>query len=218
MTQPLKWKLLAGLLIVWMVLIGVRFMSEPDRPRRSGHTPDRHAVRIDQADSTKSSRNSDESAGPGSAFREPKNIFLPLGSSMKQDVVQRHAPPTDRKTGPASSRPTPPAPAVVAHPPAPPPNASGPSPAQLALEQMRRQRQESEARARQEMEQVRFLGYLSNGGAKQAVLGKGNTIFMVDAGDLIDRQIEVAVIDAAEIVLRHRGVHVDAHLPLGKDK
>lgn len=134
-------------------------------------------------------------------FPVPKNIFAPLPGSEKQahKRPKRVRPPTPSTRRPITTPPS--APAVYVPPalrPAPPP----PSPEEVAAQQLRLQREAAEQQARQSMAQYRYLGYLAEQGEVRAFLGKGQDLYIVRAGDLLEGQIHVTTIDAAGLMLR----------------
>jgi hypothetical protein len=88
----------------------------------------------------------------------------------------------------------------------------------VALEQARRHRQQAEQQARQELGQFRFLGFVSTGGGKQAFLSKGSVMYLASAGETVDGRIEVAIIEAASITLRHAPSNVESILSLSKGR
>ena len=124
------------------------------------------------------------------SFSQPRNIFAPLGS--RQVVAKKITPSTPR---PSSNRAT--------SPSIPP----GPSPADLAAE-----------RARQQLNQFRFLGYLTKGGESQAFLTNGQSIYIVKQGEMLEGQVQVNKIEPELIVLttqvRETGNQIQATIPL----
>ena len=132
-------------------------------------------------------------------LKNPRNIFAPLKNPM-----------TSRNDQAANVSATP-------KPPEPPPSptisspspfvASGPSPAELAAKQ-----------AEREMQQYKFLGYLTKEGVRQGFLSKSETIYIVKQGETLEESITIQSIDATEVVLskyvRQIGKTVEATLPL----
>jgi len=123
-------------------------------------------------------------------FSQPRNIFSP------PELRTRVAMPAT--TSPPPSRPS------VTPSVAPPP---GPSPAELAAQ-----------RARQQLNQFRFLGYLTKGGESQAFLTNGQAIYIVKQGEMLEGQVQVNKIDPETIVLSTQvwetGNQVQATIPL----
>ncbi|MFA9561295.1 MAG: hypothetical protein ACERKU_03085 [Nitrospirota bacterium] len=125
-------------------------------------------------------------------FSQPRNIFAPLG--LRKVVAKQKTPIT-----PTPSRPT-----SAPSSPAPPP---GPSPSDLAAQ-----------RARQQLNQFRFLGYLTKGGESQAFLTNGQAIYIVKQGEMMEGQVQVNKIEPETIVLSTQvletGNQVQATIPL----
>ncbi len=123
-------------------------------------------------------------------FSQPRNIFAPIGL---QKVVPKQIPPI-----------TPPSQPTIAPPSPVPP---GPSPSDLAAQ-----------RARQQLNQFRFLGYLTKGGESQAFLTNGQAIYIVKQGEMLEGQVQVNKIEPETIVLSTQvwesGNQVQATIPL----
>jgi hypothetical protein len=126
-------------------------------------------------------------------FSTPRNIFAPLG--MQHMLAQQ-------ETKMASTSP----PSKVTPPPPPP----GPSAAELAGQ-----------RARQQLNQFRFLGYLTKGGESQAFLTNGQAIYIVKQGEMLEGRVQVNKIEPETVVLSTQvletGNHVQATIPLTPD-
>jgi Tfp pilus assembly protein PilP len=124
-------------------------------------------------------------------FSQPRNIFAPL--RFRKAVAKQKTPIT-----PPSRPPTSPPPPTV------PP---GPSPSDLAAQ-----------RAREQLNQFRFLGYLTKGGESQAFLTNGQAIYIVKQGEMLEGQIQVNKIEPETIVLSTQifetGNQVQATIPL----
>jgi hypothetical protein len=123
-------------------------------------------------------------------FSQPRNIFAPLG--LRKVVAKQKtpiAPPSQPTIAPPS--------------PVPP----GPSPSDLAAQ-----------RARQQLNQFRFLGYLTKGGESQAFLTNGQAIYIVKQGEMLEGQVQVNKIEPETIILstqiRETGNQVQATIPL----
>lgn len=129
-------------------------------------------------------------------FPTPRNIFAPRG--MQHLLAQQD---TKMASTPRHSETTPP-------PPPPPP--PGPSAAELAGQ-----------RARQQLNQFRFLGYLTKGGESQAFLTNGQAIYIVKQGEILDGRVQVNKIEPETVVLSTQvwetGNHVQATIPLTPD-
>ncbi|MBA3968427.1 MAG: hypothetical protein H0X47_22165, partial [Nitrospirales bacterium] len=103
----------------------------------------------------------------------------------------------------AALSPSPPQP-----PPQPPP--PGPSFADLAGQ-----------RAQEQLNQFRFLGYLTKGGESQAFLTNGQAIYIVKQGEMLEGRVQVHKIEPETVVLSTQvletGSHVQATIPLTPD-
>ena len=123
-------------------------------------------------------------------FAQPRDIFAPLG--MRNGVVKQEVPVT-----------TPSSPSIAPISPAPP----SPSPSELAAQ-----------RAREQLNQFRFLGYLTKGGESQAFLTNGQAIYIVKQGEMLEGQIQVNKIEPETIVLSMQiwetGNQIQATIPL----
>ena len=191
MTNQQKGFVLIGLFVAWGGMMAYQMADDPE----SGGN-DSSAL-IAQADSTLPSVH-DLSLGasfPNSrqtvTFSQPRNIFAPFGS--KRLVVKQEHPKASQ-----------PSPVVAPPPPAPPP---GPSPEELAAQ-----------RARQQLNQFRFLGYLTKGGESQAFITNGQAIYIVKQGEMLEGQVQVNKIEPETIVLSTKiwetGNQVQATIPL----
>ena len=123
-------------------------------------------------------------------FSEPRNIFAPLG--LRKVVAKQEIP----VTRPSSSN-------IVSTPPVP----AAPSPGDLATQ-----------RARQQLNQFRFLGYLTKEGESQAFLTNGQAIYIVKQGEMLEGQVQVNKIEPETIVLSTQiletGNQIQATIPL----
>ena len=121
-------------------------------------------------------------------FSQPRDIFAPPG--LRKVIEKKNVSVT-------------PPPSQTIAPPDPPP----PSPADLAAQ-----------RARQQLNQFRFLGYLTKGGESQAFLTNGQAIYIVKQGEMLEGQIQVNKIEPETIVLSTQnwetGNQVQATIPL----
>lgn len=129
-------------------------------------------------------------------LKNPRNIFAPLKTPVAPKNVQPSVQTPDPIPTPSPSIP-------------PPIAATGPSPAELAAQQ-----------AKEEMRQYKFLGYLTKEGIRQGFLSKNQTIYIVKAGETLEKDITIQSIDPTEVILsRHikqTGTTVEAILPLTK--
>ncbi len=129
-------------------------------------------------------------------FSTPRNIFAPLG--MQDLLVQE-----DTKM--AS-----PTPSTMVTPPAPPSIPPGPTAEELAGQ-----------RARQQLNQFKFLGYLTKGGESQAFLTNGQAIYIVKQGEILEGRVQVNKIEPDTVILstqvRETGNHIQATIPLTPD-
>ena len=124
-------------------------------------------------------------------FSQPRNIFAPIG--LRKVVAKQK-----NSIIPPPSQPTMAPPSLV------PP---GPSPSDLAAQ-----------RARQQLNQFRFLGYLTKGGERQAFLTNGQAIYIVKQGEMVEGQIQVNKIEPETIILSTQiwetGNQIQATIPL----
>ena len=124
----------------------------------------------------------------------PRNIFTPLGSASVQ-VAKENRPAVQ------SQGPTQPSGPIQTTPP------PGPSPAELAAQ-----------RARQELNQFRFLGFLTKGGESQAFLTNGQAIYIVKQGEMLEGRVQVHKIEPETVTLSTKvwetGNVIQAAIPL----
>lgn len=195
MTNQRKWLVLGGLLLAWgMVTIFQLWDSGPTGPMPSSATSGTPLPPI------KDLKLDPEFANPRQTakFSLPRNIFAPLGVSQIAHQKKIDKAPT--------SRPPKPAPSPVPVQPPPP----GPSVADLAGQ-----------RAREQLNQFRFLGYLTKGGESQAFLTNGQAIYIVKQGEMLEGRVQVHKIEPETVVLSTQvwetGSHVQATIPLTPD-
>ena len=128
-------------------------------------------------------------------LKNPRNIFAPLKDPDAPREVQV---PPERPSPPSPVQPVPSP--VSAQP-------TGPSPTELAARH-----------AKEEMQQYKFLGYLTKAGIQQGFLGKGQAIYIVKQGERFKDDLEVKSIGPAAVVLskhvKQAGITVDVTLPL----
>lgn len=191
MTNQQKGFVLVGLLVAWggMTVYQMSDFSDSSSSDLSSTVP--------QANSTLPTVKalSLDQSFPNSrqmvTFSQPRNIFAPLG--LPKVVAKQKTPIT----------PTPSHPTVAPPSPIPP----GPSPSDLAAQ-----------RARQQLNQFRFLGYLTKGGESQAFLTKGQAIYIVKQGEMVEGQVQVNKIEPETILLSTQiwetGNQVQATIPL----
>lgn len=216
MTDRTKWNLLGGLFLLWMAVITFRVMTEPE-PQRvplkfvSGQVLAREAGNgIHEMPA--SLRPVGATTGHAS-FRTPKNIFAPLDlrtDEEKAAAAQARLLAARKKSEQAAAEAA----------PAPPP----PTPEELAAQEahrqaelVRQQKEQAIQQARKVMGQFRFLGYLTRNGAPQAFLGKGNDIYIVKTGEIIEGRIQVTTIDATMVKLVEQTTSTETSLPLIKE-
>lgn len=76
-------------------------------------------------------------------------------------------------------------------------------------------------RAREQLNQFRFLGYLTKGGESQAFLTNGQAIYIVKQGEMLEGRVQVNRIEPETVVLSTQvletGSHVQATIPLTPD-
>lgn len=195
MTNQRKWLVLGGLLLAWgMVTIFQMWDSTPTDPLLSSDTSGVPLPPIKDLKLDPAFSNPRQTA----KFSLPRNIFAPLGMSQIAQQIKIDKVPTSR---PAKTAPSP-------APPQPPP--PGPSMADLAGQ-----------RAREQLNQFRFLGYLTKGGESQAFLTNGQAIYIVKQGEMLEGRVQVNRIEPETVVLSTQvletGSHVQATIPLTPD-
>ena len=193
MTNQRKWLVLGGLLLAWGgVTIFQMSDSMPTNPLPHAATSGTSLPPIKDLELANAFPNPRQTA----TFSIPRNIFAPLGMSQ---IIARSE--THRA---APTRPTPEA------PPPPPPAPPGPSAADLAGQ-----------RAREQLNQFRFLGYLTKGGESQAFLTNGQAIYIAKQGEMLEGRVQVHKIEPETVVLSTQiletGTHVQATIPLTPD-
>lgn len=190
MTNQRKWLILGGLLVAWggLTVFQMSDSTQTD-PMTSSATSGTSLPALKDLELDKTFPNPRQTA----KFSTPRNIFAPPG--MQQMVAQQ-----ETKIA-STARPTEVAPPP---PPAPPP---GPSAAELAGQ-----------RARQQLNQFRFLGYLTKGGESQAFLTNGQAIYIVKQGEMLEGRVQVNKIEPETVILSTQvletGNHVQATIPL----
>jgi hypothetical protein len=193
MTNQRKWLVLGGLFFAWgLVTIFQMSDSAPTDPMPHSATLGTPLPPIKDLELDNAFPNPRQTA----TFSIPRNIFAPLG--MPQVARQE----SDRGLTSRSTAEVPPPP-----PPPPPP---GPSAADLAGQ-----------RAREQLNQFRFLGYLTKGGESQAFLTNGQAIYIVKQGEMLEGRVQVHKIEPETVILSTQvletGTHVQATIPLTPD-
>ena len=144
---------------------------------------------------------------------EPKNIFAPLAKPHQSGVYKTRSPRRKPKHGVNA----PPAVTVYVPPIPPVQTPTLPSPEELATQQRRQQLELAAQQARHHLAQYRLVGYLMALGKPRAFLGKGNDLYIVEAGDLVEGQIHVASIDETRLILRDGGSTVERAILLNDE-
>lgn len=194
MTNQQKWLVLGGLVVTWA---GVTFFQMFDSTQTGSLTQPANSAAslppIKELELEDTFPNLRQTA----KFSTPRNIFGPLGMSKIRD---------HQDTKIASSPPPVTTPSVPPPPPPPP----GPSAAELAGQ-----------RARQQLNQFRFLGYLTKGGESQAFLTNGQAIYIVKQGEMLEGRVQVHRIEPETVILSTQvwetGNHIQATIPLTPD-
>jgi len=190
MTNQQKGIVLVGLLVAWGGITTYQMWesSEPNPNNLSSSLQHGHSTLPSVKDLSL------EQSFPNTrkivTFSQPRNIFAPIGlRNVVAKPVIPITPPVSQKHAPSS--------------PAPP----GPSPAELAAQ-----------RAREQLNQFRFLGYLTKRGESQAFLTNGQAIYIVKQGEMLEGQVQVNKIEPETIVLSTQiwetGNHIQATIPL----
>ena len=193
MSDDLKLKLLAGLVVVFVGMLTFRLATESEPQRvplthKSGQvaTPE-HSASLPSL-KQQGSRNTK----PAKVTRHPsQNIFAPLEFPKPKRKKAR-------KAKPRAAPPPPPKPVAAPLP-------VGPTPGELAG-----------AQARKLMAQYRVLGYAIDGGELQAFLGKGTKIFIVGVGETLEGRIQIAEITDTAVKLRETRTNLETTLAYKK--
>jgi hypothetical protein len=195
MTNQRKWLVLVGLFVAWggMMIFQMSDSSQTD-PITHSSTPGTALPPIKDLELGDTFPNPRQTA----KFSSPRNIFAPLGM---QHLLAQQATKVR-----STSRPT----EITPPDPPPPPPPPGPSAAELAGQ-----------RARQQLNQFRFLGYLTKGGESQAFLTNGQAIYIVKQGEMLEGRVQVNKIEPDTVVLSTQvwetGNHIQATIPLTPD-
>jgi hypothetical protein len=193
MTNQRKWLVLVGLFVAWggMMVFQMSDSTQTD-PIAHSATSGTSLPPIKDLELGNTFPNPRQTA----KFSTPRNIFAPLG--MQHILAQQETRVT------STSRPT----EITS--PVPPPPPPGPSVAELAGQ-----------RARQQLNQFRFLGYLTKGGESQAFLTNGQAIYIVKQGEMLEGRVQVNKIEPETVVLSTQiwetGNHIQATIPLTPD-
>lgn len=192
MINQQKWLILGSLVVAWGAVTFFQMSdSTQTDPMAQSATPEFPLPPIKALELDKTFPSLRQTA----KFSTPRNIFAPLGM---QDLLGQQ----ETKKA-ATSRPT----EVTAPPPPPPP---GPSAEELAGQ-----------RARQQLNQFRFLGYLTKGGESQAFLTNGQAIYIVKQGEILEGRVQVNKIEPETVILSTQvwetGNQIQATIPLTPD-
>ena len=71
--------------------------------------------------------------------------------------------------------------------------------------------------ARQLIAQYRFLGYLEEGDHHQAFLAKGQQLFVVQRGQMVEGRVRIKAVDSASIRLQDVGTHLETTILLSRE-
>jgi hypothetical protein len=213
MTDRTKAIALGALLVVWIALVLTYVVMEPDPQRvpltyKTGHVP----KQAHQASALKRPllAKSRQTVLPPQNI---KNIFAPLdrgdagGLERKEaaDVAAAAAAAEARRAKRLAKKPPPHVVQAAVPTPPPPPPVVPPPPAQTAAQ-----------KAGLELGEYRFLGYLVKHGESMAFLEKGHEIYIVKAGDVVNRAVQVKTIDPGFVKLVDARTAVEATIPLTK--
>ncbi len=191
MSDDLKLKLLAGLVVVFVGMLTFRLATESE-PQRVPlkHKSGQVATPENSASLPSLKQPVSRNTTPAKVTRNPsQNIFAPLEFPKPQRKKARKAKP----------RAAPPPRPVAA------PLPLGPTPGDLAG-----------APARNLMAQYRVLGYAIDGGEPQAFLGKGTKIFIVGVGETLEGRIQIAEITDTAVKLRETRTNLETTLAYKK--
>ena len=200
MTKRAQWLTLCILLGIWagVAIWVVADAPEPQRvPLRyvTGRASRTEAIRSEAGGGLKVNRDLLAAARrrADKAFVAPKNIFALLPTE-KTENTERMARPRAKPPAPVPAR----APAVAA-PVVPPP----PSPEELAAQAVR-----------QELDQFRYLGYLSRDGRVQAFLSKGKELYIVKSDEMIEQRVLVKTVTPTGVTLQDPRSRVERTIQL----
>lgn len=226
MTRLRQSTLLVGLLVVWGSLLTIRLTTDEEPQRvplkyRGGQANSRSSLLASSPEGSDALEvhSLTHPRTTNLPSRPAANIFAPLRrSEQTQRVGSARLPRPQSSPGLQATPPAPPvlpAQPPVVQPPSPPP----PTPEELAAREAARQRQlaerqhaQAKQQARQALEQYRFLGFVSQDGVQQAFVAKGQTIFIVRAGERLEGQIHVSVIDSMGVTLKDVSFNVEVTL------
>jgi len=190
MTKQQKGFVLLGLFVAWGGLAAYQMLESPESSSNALSSTGQQAKSALPSVRALSLNQSFPNSRQLVKFSRPRNIFAPLG--LRKTVVAK-------KDIPVPPSPTPNM--------APPPASPAPSPGDLAAQ-----------RARQQLNQFRFLGYLTKGGESQAFLTNGQAIYIVKQGEMLEGQVQVNKIEPDTIILSTQiwetGNQVQATIPL----
>jgi hypothetical protein len=194
MTNQRKWLVVVGLFVAWGAMMAFQMSDSTETdPITLSATLETSLPALQDLKLGNMFSNPRQTA----KFSTPRNIFAPLGMQHLLDQQARVA---------STSRPSGKTPPI----PPPPPPSPGPSAAELAGQ-----------RARQQLNQFRFLGYLTKGGESQAFLTNGQAIYIVKQGEILEGRVQVNKIEPETVVLSTQvwetGNHIQATIPLTPD-
>jgi len=191
MTKQQKGFVLLGLFVAWGGLAAYQMLESPESGSNAVSSTGQQTKSTLPSVRALSLNQSFPNSRQLVKFSRPRNIFAPLGA-RNTVVVKKNIP-------------VPPSPTPNITPP--PPASPAPSPGDLAAQ-----------RARQQLNQFRFLGYLTKGGESQAFLTNGQAIYIVKQGEMLEGQVQVNKIDPDTIILSthiwETGNQVRATIPL----
>ena len=195
MSQREKTLLLLGVILIICSLVISEWLNPPQPTSPSLHAgQSRNKPPFSQSGLTLNIPESKRTV----TLKNPRNIFAPLKNPHMPKTVK--APPPQH-VHPPSLQPSRPLPST---------QPLGPSSAELAVRQ-----------AEQEMQQYKFLGYLTKEGVQQGFLSKGQEIYIVKQGEVFENDLEIKSIGSTEIVLskhvKQAGSTVEITLPLTED-
>jgi hypothetical protein len=196
MTNQRKWLMVGGLFLAWGGLMVFQLSdSVPTDPLTQSTRTETSLPPIKDLELDKTFPNLRQIA----KLSTPRNIFTSL--EMQRFLAQQE------KDAAAAARQ---ATATEPPPPPPPPPPSGPSEQELAGQ-----------RARQQLNQYRFLGYLTKGGESQAFLTNGQAIYIVRQGEMLEGRVQVNKIERETVILStevwETGNYIQATIPLTSD-
>lgn len=209
MTARGKSGLLCGLLGCWALLLVLRWMmSSPESVSAHFNPVPQTEVKVGEDDfavKIPMPQGRDARSNP------MKNIFA---MSDWQERPPRNA--QSRGATAKSNLPAVPSTPEVVIPP--PPMPSMPSLDELAAQAARQLQENLIKQTKDLMAQYRYLGYVYRAGRNQAFLGKGNEIYILKEGDILDGRFLVRSIKATSVMLHEGRTNVEGWVELDKDQ